>query len=294
MKTPVFTGSATALVTPFERGDVDYISLQRLINYQLRSGTDALVICGTTGEASTLSHDERCRVVEHAVRQADRRVPVIVGTGSNCTETAIVNTREAARMGADAALVVTPYYNKTTQAGLVRHYTAIADAAGIPIILYNVPGRTGMSLTAETYAALAAHPNIAGVKEASGSMKLVQETRNRCPADFCIWSGNDDETAAICLLGGSGVITTAGNVAPKEMHRLAALCLAGEFREAAALQLRLKPLIDALFAEVNPIPVKKALELMDLCRGELRLPLCEGSAENAERLRQALDALSLL
>ena len=206
MKQAIFTGSGVALVTPFTSGGVDYPALEKLLDFQLDRGTDAVIVCGTTGEAATMSYAERMAVIEAVVRRVDGRVPVIAGSGANCTETAIALSRDAVSAGADGLLVVTPFYNKATQRGLVRHYTAVADAAEKPVILYNVPSRTGVKCTAETYAALAQHPNILGVKEAGGDLALIQKTRELCPEDFYIWSGNDDETAPIMLLGGKGVI----------------------------------------------------------------------------------------
>ena len=221
-------------------------------------------------------------------------MPVIAGSGSNATPNAIALGRDAVRAGVDGLLVVTPFYNKATQAGLVKHYTAIADAAEKPVILYNVPSRTGVTIAPETYAELAKHPNINGVKEAGSNLSNIQKTRNLCPDDFSIWSGNDDETAAICLLGGRGVISVAANVVPDRMHQLVRLCLANDFAAAGKLQLDLKELCDALFCEVNPIPVKTALEMMGMCSGTLRPPLCEPSEEHRERIRKTLVRYGLL
>ena len=294
MKKPVFKGCATALITPFTHDTVDYAAFRRLIDYQLEAGINALVICGTTGEAATMSYAEKMRTLETAVRHVDGRVPVIAGTGANSTETAIALSRDAERIGADALLVVTPYYNKATQAGLIRHYEAIANSVEKPVILYNVPARTGVSCTAETYAALSAHPNIVGVKEASGNLSLVQKTRELCPDDFYIWSGNDDETAPIMLLGGMGVISTASNAAPREMVVLTQACLNGDFRKAGEQQLRLRKLCELLFCEVNPIPVKTAMSMMGYCEEIFRLPLCEMSTENRKKLEKVLRSYSLL
>ena len=294
MKKPVFKGCATALITPFTHDTVDYAAFRRLIDYQLEAGINALVICGTTGEAATMSYAEKMRTLETAVRHVDGRVPIIAGTGANSTETAIALSRDAERIGADALLVVTPYYNKATQAGLIRHYEAIANSVEKPVILYNVPARTGVSCTAETYAALSAHPNIVGVKEASGNLSLVQKTRELCPDDFYIWSGNDDETAPIMLLGGMGVISTASNAAPREMLVLTQACLNGDFRKAGEQQLRLRKLCELLFCEVNPIPVKTAMSMMGYCEEIFRLPLCEMSTENRKKLEKVLRSYSLL
>lgn len=294
MKQPVFTGSGVAIVTPFTSDGVDYAALSDLLEFQLANGTDAVIVCGTTGEAATMTAAERARTIETAVRTVDGRVPVIAGTGANCTETAAAQSREAVALGADAVLVVTPYYNKATQRGLVRHYQAVADAVTRPVILYNVPSRTGVKCAAETYAALSAHPNIAGVKEASGDFALIQKTRELCPEDFYIWSGNDDETAPIMLLGGVGVISVAANVAPAAMAGLTHACLKGDFVTAGRLQLRLRKLCEALFWEVNPIPVKTALALMGRCREILRSPLCEMEEDVRERLWAVLAEYGLV
>ena len=294
MKQAIFTGSGVALVTPFTSGSVDYPALEKLLDFQLDRGTDAVIVCGTTGEAATMSYAERMAVIEAVVRRVDGRVPVIAGSGANCTETAIALSRDAVSAGADGLLVVTPFYNKATQRGLVRHYTAVADAAEKPVILYNVPSRTGVKCTAETYAALAQHPNILGVKEAGGDLALIQKTRELCPEDFYIWAGNDDETAPIMLLGGKGVISVAANVAPDRMHDLTRACLEGDFVSAGRMQLELRALCEALFWEVNPIPVKTALALMGMCEEVFRLPLCEMEPENRERLAAVLQRYGLV
>ena len=294
MRKPLFTGSGVAIVTPFTKDTVDLDAFGRLIDFQMANGTDAVIVCGTTGEASTMTYGERMRTIEYCVERVGGRVPVIAGSGSNATPNAIALGRDAERAGADGLLVVTPFYNKATQAGLVKHYTAIADAATKPIILYDVPSRTGVTIAPETYAELAKHPNINGVKEAGSNLSNIQKTRNLCPDDFSIWSGNDDETAAICLLGGRGVISVAANVVPDRMHQLVRLCLAGDFAAAGKLQLDLKELCDALFCEVNPIPVKTALEMMGLCSGALRLPLCEPSEEHWKRIQKTLVRYGLL
>ena len=288
MKQPIFTGSGTAIVTPFTNDSVDYPALGRLLDLQLEGGADAIIVCGTTGEAVTMSYAERMRAIETVVRHVDGRVPVIAGTGSNSTENAITLSKDAVLAGVDGVLVVTPFYNKATQRGLIRHYTAVADAVTRPVILYHVPSRTGVRCTAETYAALAKHPNIAGVKEAGGDLALVQKTRELCPEDFYIWSGNDDETAPIMLFGGKGVISVAANVMPREMHELTAACLRGDFTAAGRMQLKLRKLCEALFWEVNPIPVKTALAMMGYCQEVFRSPMCEMEPENRERLRGVL------
>ena len=294
MKQPIFTGSAAAIVTPFKEGGVDLESLGNLLDFQLENGTDAIVVCGTTGEASTMTYRERAETIAFCVQHVGGRVPVIAGSGSNSTENAVTLSREAERQGADGLLVVTPYYNKATQAGLHRHYRTIADAVSLPIILYSVPSRTGVAIAPETYAALAQHPNIAGVKEASGSLGNVQRTRALCPEDFTIWSGNDDETVPICALGGKGVISVAANILPAEMHRLTQLCLQNDFAAAGKLQVHLKDFCDAMFCEVNPIPVKTALGLLGWRVGELRSPMCPPSPENLELIKTVLARYGLM
>ena len=294
MKKPIFTGSAAAVATPFTGSGVDFPALRKHLDFLRENGTDALVVCGTTGEAATMSYEERMETVEAVVRHVDGRVPVIAGTGSNNTENAIALSRDAVSAGADGLLVVTPFYNKATQRGLIRHFAAVADSAERPVILYNVPSRTGVKCTAETYAALAQHPNILGVKEAGGDLALIQKTREFCPEDFYIWSGNDDETAPIMLLGGKGVISVAANVAPDRMHDLTRACLEGDFVSAGRMQLELRALCEALFWEVNPIPVKTALALMGMCEEVFRLPLCEMEPENRERLAAVLQRYGLV
>ena len=228
-------------------------------------------------------------LIERCVRIVDRRVPVIAGSGTNNTASSVALSKATQSAGVDALLTVTPYYNKASQNGLVRHFSAIADAVEIPLILYNVPSRTGISCTAETYQKLAEHPNIAGVKEASDDFNLIQETLNRCPPDFTLWSGNDSSTTAIMALGGKGIISVAANIVPREMHELTQLCLENRFSEAGVLQRRLHELIRALFCEVNPIPVKAAMEVLDLCSGELRLPLCPISKYHLSQLTRAME-----
>lgn len=294
MKTPIFKGSATALVTPFDRqGELDEPALLALIDWQLRCGTDALVVCATTGECATLSNREWSRVVSLAVERAAGRVPVIAGTGRNDTIHALRLGQEAKALGADAVLTVTPYYNKTTQQGLLRHYLFLAEGVELPMLLYNVPSRTGMSFRAETYAALAEHPNIYGVKEASGDFGLILRTRALCPEDFALYSGNDDQIVPILALGGLGVISTAANVVPAELHALCDSFFRGDLPEARAIQLRLQPLIQALFLEVNPIPVKAALAAMGRMEETVRMPLTTLGPAARRALEQAMDELSL-
>ncbi len=294
MKQPVFSGSGVAIITPFTNDGIDYPALARLLDFQLENGTDAIIVCGTTGEAAAMSYEERVRAIEAVVRHVDGRIPVIAGTGSNNTENTITLSRDASSAGVDALLVVTPFYNKATPKGLIRHYTAIADAVEKPVILYHVPSRTGVKCTAEIYAALAEHPNIVGVKEAGGDLALVQKTRELCPEDFYIWSGNDDETAPIMLFGGKGVISVAANVMPGEMHRLTEACLKGDFVTAGRMQLKLRKLCEALFWEVNPIPVKTALAMMGYCQERFRSPMCEMEPESRERLAGVLAEYGLI
>ena len=294
MRKPLFTGSGVAIVTPFTKDTVDLHTLGKLLDFQLESGTDAIIVCGTTGEATTMTYRERMRAIEFCVEHVDGQVPVIAGSGSNSTEVAVALSKDAQRAGANGLLVVTPYYNKATQAGLIRHYQVIADAVEKPLIVYDVPSRTGVAIAPETYAELAKHPNINGIKEASGNLGNIQRTRNLCPEDFTIWSGNDDETAAICLAGGKGVISVVANILPAEMHALVGLCLDNDFAAAGQLQLYLKDFCDAMFCEVNPIPVKAALNLLGWEAGPLRLPLCEPSETNRERIRQTLVKYGLL
>ena len=239
MKQPIFTGSGVAIVTPFNHESVDLNVLGSLLDFQLENQTDAIVVCGTTGEASTMTYRERMRTIEFCVEHIAGRIPVIAGSGSNSTEVTISLSKDAERAGADGLLVVTPYYNKANQIGLIRHYQVIADAVNSPVILYNVPSRTGVNISPESYAELAKHPNIIGTKEASGNLSNIQRTRNLCPDDFYIWSGNDDETVPICALGGVGVISVAANIVPDMMHRLVQLCLQNDFKAAGALQLEL-------------------------------------------------------
>ena len=294
MKTPIFKGSAVALVTPFDRqGELDERALLALIDWQLRCGTDALVVCATTGECATLSDREWSRVVSLAVERAAGRVPVIAGTGRNDTIHALRLGQEAKALGADAVLTVTPYYNKTTQQGLLRHYLFLAEGVELPMLLYNVPSRTGMSFRAETYAALAEHPNIYGVKEASGDFGLILRTRALCPEDFALYSGSDAQIVPILALGGLGVISTAANVVPAELHALCDSFFRGDLPEARAIQLRLQPLIQALFLEVNPIPVKAALAAMGRMEETVRMPLTTLGPAARRALEQAMDELSL-
>lgn len=295
MKTPVFTGVCPAIVTPFGAdGAVNYNKFAELVERQIAGGVSAICVCGTTGESATLSTREHAELADFCVRQADGRIKVVIGSGSNDTTHALELSLHAQESGADALLLVTPYYNKTTQAGLVRHFTYIADRVDTPIILYNVPSRTGLSMTAQTYRDLAQHPNVNGVKEASGDISLVTQTRRLCPRDFYVWSGNDDQVVPLVALGAKGVISVAANIVPEAMVSLMDLCGKGDFAQAIELQARYADLMEALSVEVNPIPVKTAMNLMGVEVGELRLPLCEMSLANLALLRGSLRELGLL
>ena len=274
MKQPVFTGTCTALITPFtERGDINYSALAEQIQRQIEAGIDALCICGTTGESAALTVREHIRLVDHCVRLIAGRCRVIAGSGSNDTAAALALCRSAQEAGADALLVVTPYYNKTTQTGLVKHYEYLADRVEIPLILYNVPSRTGLSFTPETYQILSEHPNINGVKEASGDLSLIVRTMALCGEALNLWSGNDDQAVPLLALGAKGLISVASNLIPGPMAELTHSWLRGDGARARALQLRYAPLVHALFSQVNPVPVKAAMEEMGLDSGVLRLPL---------------------
>ncbi|MBO4392695.1 MAG: 4-hydroxy-tetrahydrodipicolinate synthase [Clostridia bacterium] len=289
MKKTVFTGAGVAIVTPFNKDlSVNFSKLGELIEYQIANSTDAIIICGTTGEASTLTDDEHREVIRFAVEKTAGRIPVIAGTGSNDTAYAIDLTRYAKEAGADAYLNVTPYYNKTTQLGLIRHFSAIADAVDLPCILYNVPGRTGMTIKPETYKELSKHPNIVATKEASGSIADIVHIRSLCGDELDIYSGEDGLITPILSLGGKGVISVLSNIVPRETHGICAEYFKGNVSESAALQIKYSNLIDALFIETNPIPVKAALNILGFDVGECRLPLCEMSPANLETLKNAL------
>lgn len=295
MRTPVFTGNCVAIATPFDaNGNINYDAFGRLIDNQIEGGVDAICVCGTTGESATMTIREHIAVVEYCVKRVNHRVKVIAGAGSNDTSAAVYLSLHAQDSGADALLHVTPYYNKCSQAGLVKHYEYIADRTELPIILYNVPSRTGVSFTAESYQILSQNPKINGVKEASGNLSLITHTRYLCGDDFSIWSGNDDQVVPMMSLGAKGVISVVANINPKLMVDITHRCLEGQFEEAARLQLEHMDLIDALFCEVNPIPVKAALNLMGKDVGGLRLPLCDISPANLEVLRAAMERTGLL
>ena len=288
IKNPIFTGAATALVTPITENGVDYPAFEKLINWQIEEGIDALVICGTTGEASTLTDEEHREVLKFAIDVAGGRVPMIAGTGSNDTAYAIDMTKYACEIGYDAVLVVTPYYNKTTQKGLVAMFTAIADASTKPLILYNVPSRTGVNIEPSTYAALADHPMIGAIKEAGGNISKIVETVALVGDKLDIYSGNDDQIVPILACGGKGVISVLSNVVPKETSQMCHTYFAGDVKAAMAMQVKYLGLTNALFCEVNPIPVKAAMSHMGFCQNYLRLPLVPMEENHEQMLVQKM------
>lgn len=292
----VFKGAGVAIVTPFTKNyEVDYDKLGELIEYQISEGTDSIIICGTTGEASTLTHEEHLECIRYTVEKVNKRVPVIAGTGSNCTETSIYLSQEAEKYGADALLVVTPYYNKATQKGLVEHFKIIAGSVSIPIILYNVPSRTGCNIAAQTLATLFHDvENIVGIKEASGNIAQVAEMMQLTDGKVEMYSGNDDMVVPVLSLGGIGVISVLSNIAPRQTHDMVASYLDGDVKKSLGLQLSLLPLINALFTEVNPIPVKKAVSMLGFEVGPLRMPLTEIEDANRERLEREMIAAGIL
>ncbi len=292
----IFEGAGVALVTPFlEDGTVDFPKLKELVEFQIQNETDAIIICGTTGESSTLTHEEHLECIRKCVEYVNGRVPVIAGTGSNCTETAIYLSTEAQAYGADALLIVTPYYNKATQNGLIAHYTAIAKSVRLPIIMYNVPSRTGCNIQPETAVALAKNvENIVAIKEASGNISQVAKLMSLANGCLDLYSGNDDQIVPILSLGGKGVISVTSNVIPRDTHLLVKKFLAGDVSGALELQLKAINLCNALFCEVNPIPVKKAVALMGLCGGTLRMPLTDMEPQNVERLKKAMQEYGIL
>ena len=295
MKQTVFKGSGVAIITPMlADGSVNYPVLGALLEQQIAAGTDAVIICGTTGEASALNDAEHLDVIEYACKTVAGRLPVIAGTGSNDTRHAIALSTEAKHRGADALLQVTPYYNKTSQTGLIRHFTAVADAVGLPVILYNVPSRTGMTIQPETYAELAKHPLIVATKEASGNFSAIAKTAALCGDALAIYSGNDDQILPVLSLGGIGVISVLANVAPKETHDICRLYFEGKQAESLALQLRLLDLTEALFCDVNPIPVKEAMALLGYDVGACRMPLAPLGEANRERLKATLRGAGFL
>ncbi|HEY7164720.1 MAG TPA: 4-hydroxy-tetrahydrodipicolinate synthase [Candidatus Binatia bacterium] len=288
------SGSIVALVTPFRNGEVDWRSLEQLVEFHLREGTKGIVPCGTTGESATLSHSEHDEVIKAVIKAVGKKVPVIAGTGSNSTDEAIRLTREAEKSGADGALMISPYYNRPTQEGIYQHYKKVAGAVGIPIIVYNIPGRTGSKIEPETLARLAEIKNINGVKEATGSVDQAIDVIRLCGERLAVYSGEDSLTFSLMALGGKGVISTVANIAPKEMADLTTACLDGNWEKGRDLQFRLIPLIHAVFLETNPIPIKTALALMGKCAGELRLPLTPMSETALPKLKQAMADFGLL
>ncbi|MBE6630525.1 MAG: 4-hydroxy-tetrahydrodipicolinate synthase [Ruminococcaceae bacterium] len=294
MKKTIFEGAATALITPFKDGGIDYEAFGKLIDAQIAGGIDAIVVAGTTGEAATLSHEEHCDLLRFSVEHTAGRVPVIAGTGSNDTAYGIELSKYACEVGCDALLLVTPYYNKATPKGLVKNFLATAEATDKPIILYNVPSRTGVNITLPVYRELAKHERIVAVKEASGNLSAIAELIAECGDALDIYSGNDDQIVPIMSLGGKGVISVFSGVMPRETHELCAACLAGDFKKGAEMQLKYLKLMNTLFCEVNPVPVKAASALLGLCGPEIRLPLCEMEESNMQKLKSVMAAYGLL
>ncbi len=292
----IFKGAGVAIVTPFhEDGSVNFEKFAELVEFQIQNGTDAIIVCGTTGESSTLTHEEHLEVIKFCAETVKGRVPVIAGTGSNCTETAVYLSTEAEKFGVDGLLLVTPYYNKATQKGLFEHYKRIADSVKIPIILYNVPSRTGCNILPQTVVKLCSEVhNIVGIKEACGSISQITKLAALAQGKIDIYSGNDDQIVPILSLGGKGVISVLSNVAPKQTHDICAKFFEGDVEGSCKEQLRAIELCDALFSEVNPIPVKTALEMMGKCKSTLRRPLCEMEEANVEKLRAAMKNYGIL
>lgn len=294
-KKRIFTGAGVAIVTPMNAdGSVNYEAMGQLIEQQVTGGTDAIIVCGTTGESSTLTDEEHRRVIQFTVAQVNHRIPVVAGTGSNDTAYCLELSQEAEKMGVDGLLLVTPYYNKCSQKGLIRHYLTVADAVDLPMILYSVSSRTGVNILPETLKELSKHPNIVAVKEASGSISQVAKIRHLCRDDLDVYSGNDDQIVPLLSLGGIGVISVLSNLMPKETHDICQLYFDGKVQESAALQLKLLDLINNLFADVNPIPVKEALNMMGFPAGPCRMPLCEMDDGPREKLRASMAAVGLL
>lgn len=290
----MFSGSIVALVTPFREGQVDWESLEGLVGFHLKNGTHGIVPCGTTGEAATLTSNELREVIKVVIKAVNKKIPVIAGTGSNSTQHAVELTRMAEELGADGALLISPYYNRPTQEGIYQHYKKVAQSVGIPLIVYNIPSRTGSKIEPETLARLSEIKNIAGVKEATGSVDQAIDVIRLCGDRLAVFSGEDSLTFSLMALGGKGVISTVANVAPKEMSELAEACLNGDWKRGRDLQFRLIPLIRALFIETNPIPVKTALSLMGKCRADLRLPLTAMAEGNLQKLKQAMAGFGLI
>lgn len=289
----LFSGSGVAIITPFRHGAVDYTAFTRLIELQLASGTDAIVVCGTTGEASTMSMEEKMDVIRFAVDRVAGRIPVIAGTGGNNTAAVIEQSRTAEAIGVDGLLIVTPYYNKTTQDGLVAHYAAVDEQVHTPILVYNVPSRTGLNVLPETMKRLMTLEHVIGIKEASGNIDQVVHIAEICP-NCDIYSGNDNEVVPIMALGGIGVISTIANVVPEEMHQLCVSMMQGDTKKALEIQLSLMPIFRAAFCEVNPIPIKTMMGMLKLCRSEMRLPLVPANKEHKLQIKQALMDFGLM
>lgn len=290
----MFAGSMVALVTPFKDGKVDWEGLEALVEFHVRNGTHGIVPCGTTGESATLSHEEHDGVIAAVIKAVKKRVPVIAGTGSNSTAEAVRLTREAEKAGADGALLISPYYNRPTQEGIYQHYKKVAESVGIPLIVYNIPGRTGSKIEPETLARLSEIKNVAGVKEATGSVDQAIDVVRLSKAGFGVYSGEDSLTFSLMALGGKGVISTVANIVPKEMAELTQACLKGDWEKGRKLQLKLVPLIRAVFIETNPIPIKTALSLMGKCRADLRLPLTPMSEGNLKKLKTTMTESGLI
>lgn len=288
MKEPLFRGAATAIVTPFHDNRLDLAAFDRILEQQLAAKIDAIVVCGTTGEASTLTTEEKATLWRHCAEYLGGRTKMIAGVGTNNTQASVTLAKLARDCGADGLLAVTPYYNKCSQEGLAQHYETLADATDLPLLTYNVPSRTGVDLKPETCVRLMRHANINGIKEAGGSISRVSKLRQLCGNAFCVWSGNDDQTVAMMALGASGVISVLSNIRPRVVKAMTDACLKGEFKTAAKLQADYLPLIEALFSDINPIPVKAALAALGTCREEVRLPLCPIAAEARTRLQAAL------
>lgn len=288
VKTPLFKGSCTAIVTPFNEHGIDYDRLEKNIDYQYENGTSALVVSGTTGENATINRNEYEELIRFAIRANNKRMKIIVGVGSNNTQTALTNAQTAKFAGADGILMVTPYYNKSTQKGLIEHFNYVADRVDIPMVLYNVPSRTGIGIAADTIKELSKHPNIIGVKEASGDLALTAAIVSKCGDDLFIWSGNDDNTIPMMAMGALGVISVASNIVPAVSAKICQLCLEGNFSGATELYSKYASLFSALFIETNPIPVKTAMNILGMDSGLLRLPLTNMSEENLKALRKAM------
>ncbi|MCD5410510.1 MAG: 4-hydroxy-tetrahydrodipicolinate synthase [Clostridiales bacterium] len=290
----MFNGSGVAIVTPYKNGEIDFDAFGKLINFHLDNDTQALIVLGTTGESATQACGERNKLISFAVEKVDGKIPVIVGTGFNCTAKSIKHTKKAEELGADGILLVSPYYNKATQKGLIEHYTKIANSTKLPAILYNVPGRTGINIEPETVAALAKVSNIIAVKEASGDISQIIEVKRLVPESFKIYSGNDDQVVPIYACGGSGVISVSANIIPSEMQEMCKKFEEGDLKGALKLQLKYKKLVSLLFIEVNPIPVKSALNLMSLIENEIRLPLTIMEDENLVKLKEEMKKLNIV